>query len=450
MNTHFLSGDELPRRATALPGPAVSALVDQLAQVECPGLTARRRRREELSGASHDPIVWTDARGAVVRDADDNLYVDMTAGFGASLLGHTHPAIVEAVRSQSERMLHALGDVYPSSAKIALETRLAAKAPWPARVILGLSGADAVEAALKSARLYSGRAGVLAFEGGYHGLSYGAVAVCGYKRAFRDPFEGQLNPAVRFAPYADRSREGSMERSLEAVERELATREIGAVIVEPVQGRGGVVIPPEGFLVALSERVKAHGAVLIADEIYTGLYRIGGRYRSLDERCVPDVVCLGKALGGGLSVSACVMREEVARAWGDSVGEAIHTSTFLGNPLGCAAALRALDLLEDPANQALIRDAGERLGRALEGIARDTSLSVRGVTHIGLLAGVTVEGGVARSLAVMRAMLERGYIVLPGGVMGDVLTLTPPACVTDAQLAGFCDTLAESLREVRL
>ncbi len=382
-------------------------------------------------------------------DADGNVYVDMTAGFGAALIGHTHPHVVAALRTQSERMLHALGDVYPSDVKVALEARLAQMAPWPARVILGLSGADAIEAALKTAVLHTKRSGVLAFEGGYHGLSYGAVSVCGYKRAFREPFARQLNANVCFAPYADSRVEGALERSLGAVDRAFARGDVGAVLVEPVQGRGGVVVPPEGFLSALSERAKRVGAVLIVDEIYTGLHRTGGVWRAVDDGCDPDIVCLGKALGGGLPVSACVMRDEVANAWGDPDGEAIHTSTFLGNPLACAAAMASLDVLESPETQVAIRVTGARLADALDILAVDPALGITRVTHVGLLAGVTVAGGVARSLAVMRAMLERGYVLLPGGVAGDVLTLTPPCTLTAAQVAGFAQALDASLRAVR-
>ncbi len=442
-------GDELPRVRTALPGPRAQALVDTLARFECPGLTARRRRREELSGASHDPIVWSSARGANVADADGNIYVDMTAGFGAALIGHTHPHVVAALRAQCGRMLHALGDVYPSDVKVALEARLAQMAPWPARVILGLSGADAIEAALKTAVLHTKRPGVIAFEGGYHGLSYGAVAACGYKRAFRAPFARQLNAHVRFAPYADASVDGSLACSLDAVDRALALGDVGAVLVEPVQGRGGVVVPPSGYLAALSERARRVGAVLIVDEIYTGLRRAGGLWRALDDGCVPDVVCLGKALGGGLPVSACVMRDEVARAWGDPDGEAIHTSTFLGNPLACAAAMASLDVLDAPETRSVIDATGAALADALDALARDGALGIVRVTHVGLLAGVTVAGGVARSLAVMRTMLELGYVVLPGGVAGDVLTLTPPCTLTAAQLVGFAQALDASLRAVR-
>jgi len=254
---------------------------------------------------------------------------------------------------------------------------------------------------------------------------------------------------VCFAPYPDALDEGALDRSLEAVDRALVAPEVGAILVEPVQGRGGVVVPPAGFLAALSARARRVGAVLIVDEIYTGLRRTGGLWRALDEGCDPDIVCLGKALGGGIPVSACVMRDEVARAWGDPDGEAIHTSTFLGNPLACAAAMASLDVIDAPETRDAIRTVGASLAGALDTLALDRALGITRVTHVGLLAGVTVAGGVARSLAVMRAMLEQGYVVLPGGVAGDVLTLTPPCSLTATQLAGFAQALDASLRTVR-
>ncbi len=437
------NGDLPPLLRSGEPGGEVTrSLVDKLAAVECPGLTARRRRREELTGASHDPIVWVRARGANVIDADGNRYVDLTGGFGVALLGHGHPEVVEAVQRQAGKLLHALGDVYPSSAKIAVEARLAAMVPWPSRVILGISGADSVEAALKTARLATGRPGVLAFEGGYHGLSYGALAECGYKSAFREPFAGQLNPNVRFAPYPSNA---DLERSVEAARLALADGVVGAVLIEPILGRGGVEPVAAGALSALGAVAKERGALLIVDEIYTGLGRTGPWLQSLAMGCEPDVVVVGKALGGGVPVSAAIVREESALAWGASVGEAIHTSTFLGNPLSCAAALASLDVLERPETSAMIA----RCAAALEGslrvaLARQGG-GVRRLTFAGMLIGITVEGGLRRALAVCRRMLERGYVMLTGGVDGDVLTLTPPACMTDAQIEGFATTLADVL-----
>ena len=172
-----------------LPASASGALVERLSRTECPALTARRARRAELSGAAHDPIVWARARGVNVWDADGNRYLDLTAGFGAAAVGHSAKPVVAAIQEQSERLMHALGDVHPSDVKIALLEKLAALAPFrDARVMLGLSGADAVAAALKSAALFTRKPGVLAFRGGYHGLEYGPLAACGYSDAFRAPF----------------------------------------------------------------------------------------------------------------------------------------------------------------------------------------------------------------------------------------------------------------------
>lgn len=447
-------GDELPLVVSNPPGPRSSAWVERLAAFECPSLTARRKRRAEASGASHDPIVWSAARGACVVDVDGNRYIDLTAGFGAALIGHGHPDIVAAIRSQSERLVHALGDVHPSEAKIELEERLAGMAPWPARVILGLSGSDAIEAALKSARLATGRPGILAFEGGYHGLSYGAVAACGYKRDFRQPFADQLNPYVVFVPYPKvTSHEPELATeafnvSIEAVETALAARQIGAVLIEPILGRGGVEAPVTGFLAALAERARHHGALIIADEIYTGLGRTGRLFRSVAQGCDPDIICLGKALGGGMPVSACLMRDSVASAWGASDREAVHTSTFLGNPLACAAALASLAVLSDPRTSEIIRSRAIALETALNNALRDHRLGVPRRTFAGLLAGLQLDGGARRTLAVVRALLERGFITLPGGVSGDVLTLTPPMCLTDPQIDAFAVTLADVLRQV--
>ncbi len=424
-------GAVLPSLVTEVPGPRSVALADELARTECPALTARRARRAEHTGASHDPIAWSEATGANVRDADGNVFVDLTGGFGAALLGHRHPAVIEAVQAQLGKLVHALGDMQPSDQKIALLGELAQIAPFPARVMLGLSGADAIEGALKSAVLATGRPGLIAFEGGYHGLSHGPLAACGYGEGFRKPFAGQLNPHVRFAPYATRADQADealtlLERAIDAL-----AGQAGALLLEPLQGRGGVRVPAPGFLRAATERARARGLLVIVDEIYTGLGRTGPRYRHLEEGVHADLICLGKGLGGGFPISACLGREEVMAAWGDPAGEALHTSTFLGNPLACAAAratLRELDKLD-------VRRPEQALRAALKGFP------IRGA---GLLLGVEL-GSPERVLAAMRGLLERGYVVTPAGAPPSVLCLTPPACITDAQIEGFADALRACL-----
>ncbi len=440
-------GDLLPSLSTPIPGPRSVALVEVLAETECPALTTRRVRRRERSGAPQDPIVWARARGANVVDADDNVLVDLTAGFGAMSVGHGHPRVVAAVREQAGQLLHALGDVHPSDVKIELLERLAALAPWPStRVILGAHGSDAIEAALKTAMLKTGKPGVLAFEGGYHGLAHAPLAISGYAARFREPFQAQLNPHVVFAPYPDRDavRVGD---ALDAARKAIGSERIGCIVVEPILGRGGVVVPPDGFLAGLSELARELGALLVVDEIMTGLGRTGARFAFEHDGAVPDLICIGKALGGGLPVSACLGSHEVFEAWGDPDRESIHTATFFGHPIACAAALATLDVMEEEELAARAALVGAQLRATLaERLAGNEYLaSIRGR---GLLVGVAMKGE-ARALAVSSALLSRGYITLAAGASANVLSLTPPLGIHPAQLAGFVDALDEVMRMAR-
>ena len=413
-----MSGDLLPTLHTPVPGPRSQAWVDRLAARECPAITARRARRAvSLGAASDDPIVWDRALGANVIDVDGNVLVDLTAGFGVASVGHAHPAVVAAAQAQAGHLLHAMGDAYPDPQRILLLEALARRTGLD-RAILGTSGSDAVEAALKTARLATGRDGVLAFHGSYHGLSYGALAVTGYKRGvFRAPFAGQLGAHVRHAPF------GGPIPSLEG---------IGAVLVEPIQGRGGVRVPPSGWLAELQEAAHRAGALLILDEIYTGFGRTGAWFRFQTEGLQPDLLCLGKGMASGAPISACVGTAATMDAWGASKGEALHTQTFLGHPPGCAMALACIGELE--AVIPTVAPTGAWLRAALEG----RGLAVQGA---GLLLGVALPD----PLRVSRALLQRGYIALPAGEQGEVLALTPPLNIGRAQLQGFLDTLDEVL-----
>lgn len=422
-----------------LGGPRAEALVDALARTECPALTARRARRRETSGADQDPVVWAEARGANVVDVDGNRFVDMTAGFGVAALGHGHPAVREAVIRQTDRMLHALGDVHPADVKIALLSRLAAMVPIEdPRFVLGSHGADAVEAALQTALLFTGKPGVVAFEGGYHGLSLGALSVCGYKLGFRAPFAAKLDGHVRFVPYPRTPSEAAA--SLSRLEAELARGDVGAVLIEPVLGRGGVFVPPEGALASIAARARAAGALLIADEIWTGLGRTGVQWASEEAGMRPDILCLGKALGGGLPISACAARREVMAAWGAPTGEAIRTATFLGHPLACAAALAHLDALEARDAPRLAREHGAILQSALE-----ARLGGRFPIRGRAMALAIELGSMGRTFGVMRALLERGWITLPAGPDATALQLSPPLDLPEALADAFAEALAGSL-----
>ena len=359
------------------------------------------------------------------------------------LLGHGHPALAAAMSAQSQRLTQGLGDVYASDTKLLLLERLASLYPEPgAKVLLTQSGADAVTAALKTAVLATGRSGVIAFDGAYHGLGYGPLPACGFAGSFRAPFAAQLSPHVRFASYPG-VRGATAAASLESLEAWLGEGDVGAVLVEPIAGRGGCVVPPAGFLRQLGALARKHGALLIADEIWTGLGRSGALLRSVAQGVCPDVVCLGKGLGGGVPISACIAREEVMEAWAQG-GQVVHTSTHAGAPLGCAAALAVLETVDR--EQLVVR--AQQLGRQWQQRLRDELAdcpALREVRGAGLMVGVKLDCAASAQRAVA-GLLQRGVIAITGGVAGDCLTLTPPLTVAEDALLSMAALLREVLR----
>lgn len=414
-----MNGLDLPVLCSEIPGPRSRAWVDRLAARECPAVTARRARRAASIGAADtDPIVWAESLGANVRDVDGNVFVDLCGGFGVGAVGHRHPAVVAAGQAQLALLPHAMGDAFPDPRRIELMEALCARTGLD-RVLFGTSGSDAVEAAIKTARLATGRDRVLSFTGGYHGLASAPLAAIGYhRRAFQEPFAALLGTHVDLAPWG-----GPLP----------ALAPYAAVLVEPVQGRGGMRAPPPGWLAEVHAAARAAGALVIHDEIYCGLGRTG-RFLAAEEQ--PDLLCLGKALGGGFPISACLGTAAAMDAWGASTGEAIHTQTFLGNPVGCAMALAVLDVLDAEGLVARARTEGAWLAEACAAVP-----GVRGVTGRGLMLGIAMND----TLAVTRKLLARGYIVLPAGEHAEVLGITPAYTVARAQLQGFVDALAEAL-----
>jgi len=387
-------------------------------------------------------IVYASALGSNVTDVDGNRYVDLAAGFGAQLLGHRHPSVQRALVLEGERLHQALGDMYPSDAKVSLVERLSRLHPDPdARVILAQSGSDAVTAALKTAALATGRPGVLAFSGAYHGLGYAPLAACGLRASYREPFASQLNQHVVFAPYP-----ATLEAQAEtlALARDaLSTRAIGAVLVEPILGRGGVIVPPPSFVGELATLATSHGALLVADEIWTGLGRAGSMLRSLALGVEPDLVCLGKGLGGALPISAVLGRGVVMQAW-RRAEEVVHTSTYTGAPLACATALATLDVLEREAIPARAAELGERWKRELAtALAFAPDISVRGA---GLMIGIDLASRSGGARAVLRALLGRGYLATSGGGGREVLVLTPPLTISEALLSSASSAIADAIR----
>lgn len=408
------------------------------------------------------PIVWQRAQGVHVRDAEGRKYLDLTAAFGVASAGHANPRVVGAARRQMETLLHAMGDVHPHRLKAELARELSrmtfgrwarAKFKVPAdrgKSIFCNSGFEAVEAALKTAMLATGRRGIVAFQGAYHGLGYGALNAT-HRPHFRGAFESQLGMFGRFVPFPGTTSElAATKRSLE---RELRTRSVGAVLVEPVQGRGGIRVPPIGFLAMLRRLCHAHGTLLVADEILTGFGRTGHWFAFERERVAPDMICLGKALTGGFPLSACVGRADLMdAAWPASTGEAIHTSTFLGHPVGCAMALATIAEIRGLKLVTRSRRLGAWLRAALSKVQNPKSKVICRARGIGLMAGLELtrpDGtpATAEALSIVKSMLRRGFILLPEGGHSNVVSFTPPLTITAAQLKAAVAALQSCLAE---
>ena len=408
------------------------------------------------------PIVWERAQGVHVWDAEGKKYLDLTAAFGVAAAGHANPKVVRAGQKQMAKLLHAMGDVHPHTLKAQLARELSritferwAKKKRKAesgkrntgKVIFSNSGFEAVESALKTAMLATKKTDVIAFAGAYHGLGYGALNAT-HREYFRSPFRSQLREFGRFVKFPTRANQ------LAAVEKEIRQifrrEKIGAILVEPVQARGGINIPPPKFLPLLRKLCDEHGALLILDEIYAGFGRTGKWFACEHSGVVPDLICLGKALTGGFPLSACVGRADLMdAAWPASTGEAIHTSTFLGHPVGCAMALaqiaeiRRLKLCERSA------DNGKFLLKEMSKVQSPKSkVTVRGC---GLMAGLelTMPGGqpaTELALAAIKKLLHRGYLFLPEGEHGNIISFTPPLTITQAQLTKAVGALTEVLQ----
>jgi 4-aminobutyrate aminotransferase-like enzyme len=422
----------LPEILTNVPGEKSLELGRRLGEVEC---------RNTTYLVDDWPIFWEKAEGVNVWDVDGNRFLDMTSGFGVAGLGYGFTG--DALREQSISLMHAMGDVHPARVKVELCEVLSEMTfeKWEGakgKCLFGNSGFEAVEAALKTAVLATGRSGILSFEGGYHGLGYGALLGQGIGW-FREPFEGQM------AKVAERLRFPKDGEDLEVFRNDLAKVDgsgIGAVLVEPIQGRGGIVVPPDGFLKVLRDWCNEVGALLILDEIYTGFWRTGKMFACEWEGVVPDLICLGKALSGGFPISVCVGRAAVMDAWPLSQGEALHTSTFLGNPMGCAMAIEALRRYREPETGRMVKMAAENLEKALRGLGDlDFVKEIRGR---GLMMGVETDSG-ERVIDAVKAMLRAGVIALPDGPEGDVLALTPPLGISALEVDFAAEVMKKCL-----
>jgi 4-aminobutyrate aminotransferase len=416
-----------PVLVTALPGPRSRAVIARDEAVTSPSLTRVY------------PLVVRRGRGCVLEDLDGNRFLDFNAGIAVVAAGHAHPEVNAAIHAQVDDVLHYCSSDFYLPVYADVCERLAALAPMPdARVFLSNSGTEAVEAALKLARHHTGRPNVIAFLGAFHGRSLGSLSLTASKSRQRSGF-GILAPGSFHAPYAD-PYGGAAPNGAEYIEEVLfakltAPSDVAAIFVEPIQGEGGYVVPPPGWLADLRALCDEHGILLVADEVQSGVGRTGRTWAIEHEGVVPDVMCVGKGLASGMPLAGIVARSDVMD-W-EPGG---HGSTFGGNPVACAAALATLDLVERElaANAAAV---GEHLIGALAELAARQPL-VDQVRGRGLMIGIDLpDHDTAAELE--RACFERGLLVLTCGERS--IRLAPPLVVTPGQADTAVSIMDEAL-----
>ena len=353
------------------------------------------------------PIAIVRGQAASLWDSEGREYIDCMGGHGVANLGHARPEVAQAIAEQACTLI-TLPETYYNDRRAALMEKVTSLVPTLERVFFCNSGTEAVEAALKFARLSTGRSGVIAAMRGFHGRTMGALSAT-YNKTYREPFE-PLVPGFSHVPF----------NNIEALEGAV-TEETAAVILEVVQGEGGVLPADPEYLLAARRITRERGALLIIDEVQTGLGRTGKLFAIEHSGVIPDLLCVAKSLAGGLPMGATLIGPAV-----QNLGPGVHGSTFGGNPLACAASLAALEVIE---RENLPQQAAEKGAHLMGRLRAIQSPLVREVRGLGLLVGIEVKKKVAPYL---QAMTERGVIALPAGMT--VIRLLPPLVITYEQL----------------
>jgi 4-aminobutyrate aminotransferase len=413
---------DYPRIVVPPPGPKAKAVID------------RDAAWTSTSYIKEYPLVVARGQGAMIEDVDGNRFLDFMAGIAVASTGHSHPKVVDAIKDAAERFLHICGTDFYYESMAALCERLAHVAPGPSRkrVFLSNSGTEAVDGAIKLARQSTGRAGLVAFKGAFHGRTYGGMSLTSSKVRQRAGF-GPMVPGVYHVPYAYCYRcefgksfpscelycVSSIERDLFA--RQIDPRDVAAIFVEPIQGEGGYIVPPSGYLRALRELCDAHGILLVFDEIQSGIGRTGAMFACEWSEVEPDILLTAKGLASGMPLGAIIARDAVMR-WEAGA----HGSTFGGNPVCCAAALATLDLVEHDL-MANARIMGARLQDGLRQL-QGRHARIGDVRGMGLMVGMefTTDGA---SRALELDAFQRGLLLL--GCGQNTIRLAPPLVVDE-------------------
>ena len=416
-----LAAAQAPRLITEVPGPEALARIERDRKVTSPSLPRAY------------PFVPRRGAGSVVEDVDGNLFLDLNAGIAVTSTGHTHPRVVEAIQRQAEELIHySASDFFlPIYSDVCERLDGIAGMSKPARSFLTNSGTEAVEAGIKLARYATGRQYVIAFFGSFHGRSYGSVSLTASKARYRTGF-GPLLPGVLHSFFGD-------FEYLEEVlfKRLVSPHEVAAIVVEPILGEGGYVLPPEGWFRYLRELCSRHGILLVADEVQSGMGRTGKMWAIQHFGAEPDILLVGKGIASGMPLGAMVAREDLM-TW--EIGA--HGSTYGGNPLSCAAALATIDLIQD----GLVENA-QRVGSFLLDRLREIQArrpSIKEVRGLGLMIGVEFEDH-DTMIAVEQAAFRLGLLVLGAG--DDVVRMCPPLVFRRDQAETALELFEEAVAE---
>ncbi|HEY1456774.1 MAG TPA: acetyl ornithine aminotransferase family protein [Candidatus Dormibacteraeota bacterium] len=417
-----------PNIQTSLPGPKAAALIARDAKAMSPSFTRSY------------PFVMERGEGCWVTDVDGNRFLDFTAGIAVASTGHSHPKVVAAVEEQARRFLHMSGTDFYYQSEIELAERLEARIlpGTPAKVFFTNSGAEAIEGAMKLARFTSGRPSYIAFIGAFHGRTFGALSLTASKASQRRRFAPLLS-SVFHAPFPSASRGISTDDSLARIEELFATvappESVAAVFVEPIQGEGGYLVPPDDFLPRLRELTKKHGILLVADEVQSGMGRTGKLLAIEHWGVEPDIVCLAKGIASGLPLGAFIARAE-QMSWPPGS----HGSTFGGNPVACAAAIATLDMIEG----GLMENAA-RVGAILQDGMREIAAThdeVTDVRGLGLMLAIEFRTPEHANRLVQSAF-ERGLLLLTAGTRA--VRISPPLVLNPEDAATGLEVLASAL-----
>ena len=418
------------------------------------------RERAHLSQVlyRYTPLVIEHAQGSYLYSVDGRRYLDFASGIAVTNLGHGHPDVLRAAHDQLDKLVHTSVVAHHEPA-IELAERIAAVAPGKLdKVFFANSGAEAVEGAIKLARYTTGRSALIAFQGAFHGRTYGALSLTASKSYYRERYEPFL-PGVYHAPYpypyrnpSGPGEEATLTYVFDFIEEMLDTRvpprNIAAFIVEPVLGEGGYVVPPAGFMPRLRKLCDQHGILLIADEVQSGYGRTGKMFACEHTAVVPDIMTLAKSIASGLPLSAVVASSKLMDQW----EPAAHGSTFGGNPVSCAAGVATLEVFKREAILANAAEKGSELLRRLRQL-QQTTAAIGEVRGLGLMVGVELvnpDGSPNKELQkkIRQVCLDSGMVVLSCGPHDNVLRLVPPLNISQAELDEGWEILDGAFQEV--